>query len=224
MNQNSPTDSEDRPIVAIGSSTIVLEVKAADGAPVDMNVTVGGDDVAPENPLPVAIVNTVTIEFDDPQHVIVDNQPGDPANGTNQTTANGRLLDIKTAVESISTRLPPALVNGTLVVTEANSTLVLAEVQAIADNVAPTTSSPVNFVASATTSPAALASHAGRRVLVVAEVANTAAVRVGGSSTSTTVGVPLYPGGSREYEASNSALIYACAVTGTQALNVEVIP
>jgi hypothetical protein len=108
--------------------------------------------------------------------------------------------------------------------TEATLADVKTATETTAEAVAPRSTAPVNYNVTATTTPTALASAVCTRVLLVAGIANTGYVRVGGTSTSTTVGVPLGPGGSREYVVDNANLITHCAVTGSQTLHVEVIP
>lgn len=114
MNQNRPTDSSGREEITIGASSITLDatLKLADGYA-----------IAPEHPLPVAVVNGVEISFDGPQHVVVDNFPNDAANATNQLSSNGKL---DTIITKLNAGLPNALIDGLLGVKESNSTLILA--------------------------------------------------------------------------------------------------
>ena len=232
MNSNFAQDDQGRLLAVLDDANVTLIVKT-DGDTVASEIAHPIADLGGQDAVVVAVANTADVNVQNTVNVDVQNWQPDPASGTNQLAIIGKLpnpIAGKIPVDA-SGNVVPVSQSGSWAVFVNNVTLPLPTNAAtettlalVKTYLAPATTGPTNFTASATTTPTALASNAGRRVLVVAETSNTAAVRIGGASTTTTVGVPLYPGGSREYEIDNSSRLWVCAVTGTQSLNVEVIP
>ena len=142
MNQNFQQDAQGRLLAVISEVSATLD---------------------PDKPLPVATGATIA-ELDDIKAIAVVAAGGEvsavqegewtvtvedaPATGfpslENQVTANGHLSSMKDMLTSISDRLPAALINGTLITTEANSTLIRTSLDHL-DNKTPgmITSDPV---------------------------------------------------------------------------------
>ena len=142
MNQNFQQDAQGRLLAVISEVSATLD---------------------PDKPLPVATGATIA-EIDDIKAIAVVAAGGEvsavqegewtvtvedaPATGfpslENQVTANGHLSSMKDMLTSISDRLPAALINGTLITTEANSTLIRTSLDHL-DNKTPgmITSDPV---------------------------------------------------------------------------------
>lgn len=100
MNPNRPVDEFGREEITI---TSVVEVKSATGETVSTNLLLDGNPVAEANPLPVAVTNELTVGFASPPAVEVNNFPADPASGTNQVTANGKLDTVITHTSNTAT-------------------------------------------------------------------------------------------------------------------------
>jgi len=112
MNQNTPTDDDGNLLVTLAGITTVED----EGIKALAIINAGGSVGAQQE-------GEWVVDIGNPQE--------DPPTAANQTTANDRLADIKTAVELIRDRLPSALVDGTLVTTEANSELIRAQASQI---------------------------------------------------------------------------------------------
>lgn len=228
MNQNRPTDSQDRELVAIDAINVVLEVKSAPGETVTSEIETLGSPVSAGNPLPVAVTNNVTVGFDGSQDVNVQNFPADPASGSNQTSANTKLDAIETATEAISGKLPPALIGGLLGVIESNSPIIFTEVAGTNANTLAINNKTPAIVGtsatiirgSATTSSVALTGGPFLRGFMIRNMDATKTIYWKIGTVTTANGHPIDPGQTFPIELSDPTTVHVITSAATSAYSV----
>jgi hypothetical protein len=159
--------------------------------------------------VPVGIVNTVTATFDGvAQPVNVQNLPADPPSATNQTTANGHLSAIKTAVESLDAKTP-TLSDGRVPTVD----LMVTTTPLIGNGTCP--ASPANLqLASLNAGDSATGWY-------LTNESGSVNIRVGGNTASGTIGWQLGFGQSTHIASLALANHYVSGIGGTAAISIR---